>query len=162
MELHSKQLGAIGVLRVAATLMSASYSVFSELGDLSRVDLIALVDHQPIKIQVKTRRLKDGRVTVDSRKSGPGYRYRYTADDVDVFAIYIPEKDLVLFVSAAQILNAKSTFAIRVSETRNRQQRKVNRFQDLLDFKKALRDHTQSTRPVRYEGKDMIQTTTGE
>lgn len=162
MGLHSKQLGTIGVLRVAAKLMSDGYSVFSELGDLSRVDLIALVNHQPIKIQVKTRRLKNGRITVDSRKSGPGYRYRYTSDDVDVFAIYVPEEDLTLFVSAAQILNAKSTFAIRLSETKNRQRQRVNRFEDLVDFKKALRDHTQSTRPAHAEGKDMIQTTTDE
>lgn len=114
MELHSKQLGAIGVLRVAAKLMSEGYSVFAELGDLSRVGLIVLVNHQPIKVQVKTRNLKDGRIVADSRKSGPGYRYRYTPEDVDVFAIYVSQQDLVLYVDVKQILNAKSTFAIRV------------------------------------------------
>ncbi len=72
MKLHSKQLGAIGVLRVAAHLMSKGLSVFAEMGDLARVDLIVLVDDQPIKIQVKTRNLKEGKISVDSRKSGPG------------------------------------------------------------------------------------------
>lgn len=38
MKLHSKQLGAIGVLRVAAHLMSKGHSVFAEMGDLARVD----------------------------------------------------------------------------------------------------------------------------
>jgi hypothetical protein len=160
MKLHSKQLGAIGVLRVAAKLMSEGYSVFAELGDLSRVDLIVLMNHQPIKIQVKTRNLKNGRITVDSRKSGPGYRYRYTLDDVDVFAIYIPQQELILFVSVAQILTAKSTFAIRVGKSRNNQERFVHGYQDYLEFKRALRDHTQSTRPGFAEGNDMIQTTT--
>jgi hypothetical protein len=122
--------------------------------------LILLVDHQPIKIQVKTRNLKNGRITVDSRKSGPGYRYRYTLDDVDVFAIYIPQQDLILFVNVAQILNAKSTFAIRVGKSKNSQKRFVHWFQDYLEFKRALRDHTQSTRTVFTEGNDMIQTTT--
>jgi hypothetical protein len=51
MKLHSKQLGAIGVLRVAAHLMSQGLSIFAEMGDLSRVDLIVLFDNQPIKIQ---------------------------------------------------------------------------------------------------------------
>lgn len=160
MKLHSKQLGAIGVLRVAAKLMSEGYSVFAELGDLSRVDLIVLVEHQPVKIQVKTRTLKDGRITVDSRKSGPGYLYRYTLQDVDVFAIYVPQEQLILFVNVAQILNAKSTFAIRVGKSKNNQTRFVHGYQDYLEFKKALRDHTQSTRPTSVEGKDMIQTTT--
>lgn len=160
MKLHSKQLGAIGVLRVAAKLMSEGYSVFAELGDLSRVDLIVLVNHQPIKIQVKTRTLKDGRITVDSRKSGPGYQYRYTLDDVDVFAIYIPEEDITLYVNAAQILNAKSMFAIRVIQSKNKQEKFVQRHHDYLEFKRALRDHTQSTRSGLPEGNDMIQTTT--
>lgn len=152
MKLHSKQLGAIGVLRVAAALMSEGYSIFAELGDLSRVDLIVLVNHQPVKIQVKTRNLKDARVVVDSRKSGPGYRYRYTADDADVFAVYVPERELILFVSISQILKAKSTFAIRIDGAKNKQDTFVHRYQDYLEFKRALRDHTQSTRPDASEG----------
>lgn len=53
MKLHSKQLGAIGVLRVAAHLMEQGLSVFAEMGDLSRVDLIVLFENRPIKIQVE-------------------------------------------------------------------------------------------------------------
>jgi hypothetical protein len=162
MKLHTKLLGAIGVLRVATHLMSQGLSVFAELGDLSRVDLIALVDRQPIKIQVKTRNLNGGKVTVDSRKSGPGYRYRYRADDVDVFAIYIPQRELILFLNVNQVLKAKGTTVIRVDKPKNRQSKGVHWFADYLDFKKALRDHTQSTRPDYAEGKEMIQTTTSE
>ncbi len=161
MKLHTKQLGAIGVLRVATHLMSQGFSVFAELGDLSRVDLIALVDCQPIKIEVKTRNLSSGKVTVDSRKSGPGYRYRYRANDVDVFAIYIPQRDLVLFLNVHQILSAKSTTVIRMEKSKNNQSKGIHWFADYLDFKQALRDHTQSTRPDKAEGKEMIQTTTG-
>ncbi len=145
MKLHSKQLGAIGVVRVAAKLMSEGYSVFAEIGDLSRVDLIALVDYKAVKIQVKTRNLKNGRITVDSRKSGPSYLYRYTPDDVDVFAIYIPQKDWILFLNVNEILQAKGTFAIRIDQSKNKQQARVHWAEDYFDFKKALRDHTQST-----------------
>ena len=145
MKLHSKQLGTIGVLRVAAKLLADGYSVFAELGDLSRVDLIVLVDYQPVKVQVKTRNLKNGRIVVDSRKSGPGYRYRYTARDVDVFAIYVPQQDVVLFVNIAEILDAKSTFAIRIDKSKNNQDKLIHWYQNYLEFKRALRDHTQST-----------------
>jgi PD-(D/E)XK nuclease superfamily protein len=160
MKLHSKQLGAIGVLRVAAHLMSEGLSVFAEMGDLSRVDLIVLCENRPIKIQVKTRNLHDGKVTVDSRKSGPGYMYRYTPDEVDVFAVYIPQRDLVLFLSVAQVLRAKGTTVIRVDQPKNNQDKGIHWFNDYLDFKRALRDHTQSTRTGHAEGKEMIQTTT--
>lgn len=146
MKLHSKQLGSLGVLRVAAHLMSQGYSIFTEFGDLSQVDLIALVDQEPVKIQVKTRNLKDGKIVVDSRKSGPGYLYRYQPGDVDVFAIYVPEVDLVLFLSIDFVLKAKGTTAIRIVQAKNNQRDGIHWFEDYLDFKRALRDHTQSTR----------------
>ncbi len=160
MKLHSKQLGAIGVLRVAAYLMSQGLSVFAELGDLSRVDLIVLFENRPIKIQVKTRNLKEGKISVDSRKSGPGYHYRYKPEDVDVFAIYIPQRDLILFLNVHRVLKAKGTTVIRVVQPKNRQVKGVHWFENYLEFKQALRDHTQSTRPGDAEGKEMIQTTT--
>lgn len=146
MKLHSKQLGSLGVLRVAAHLMSQGYSIFTEFGDLSQVDLIALVDQEPVKIQVKTRNLKDGKIVVDSRKSGPGYLYRYQPGDVDVFAIYVPEVDLVLFLSIDFVLKAKGATAIRIVQAKNNQRDGIHWFEDYLDFKRALRDHTQSTR----------------
>ena len=140
--------------------MSQGLSVFAEMGDLSRVDLICLLDNRPIKLQVKARNLKDGKITVDARKSGPGYRYRYKPEDVDVFAIYIPQNDLILFVSVNRILQAKGTTVIRVDKPKNNQTKGINWFENYLDFKQALRDHTQSTRPGYAEGKEMIQTTT--
>lgn len=152
MKLHRKQLGSIGVLRVAAHLMSQGYSVFTERGDLSRVDLIVLVENQPIKVQVKTRNLKDGKIVIDSRKSGPGYMYRYQPEDIDIFAVYIPEKDLVLFLEAGRVLQAKSTTVIRVERSKNNQVEGIHWFEDFLEFGRALRDHTQSTRPSEFEG----------
>ena len=145
--LHSKQLGEIGVLRVAAHLISKGYSVFSELGDLSRVDLIVLVDKRPLKIQVKTRNIKDGIVAVDSRKSGPGYSYRYQPDDVDVFAIYVPQRDLILFLNVEEVLKAKGVMVIRMHKTKNNQHKGVNWYENYTDFERVLRDHTQSTLP---------------
>jgi len=108
----------------------------------------------------KARNLKDGKISVDSRKSGPGYRYRYKPEDVDLFAIYIPQRDVILFLNVHQILQAKGTTVIRLVKPKNRQSKGVHWFEDYLDFKQALRDHTQSTRTDHAEGKEMIQTTT--
>ncbi|TAH53014.1 MAG: hypothetical protein EYC68_04970 [Chloroflexota bacterium] len=145
-EIAFQAVGIIGRIACRGTLDVSGYNIFTELGDLSRVDLIALVDQEPVKIQVKTRNLKDGKIVVDSRKSGPGYLYRYQPGDVDVFAIYVPEVDLVLFLSIDFVLKAKGATAIRIVQAKNNQRDGIHWFEDYLDFKRALRDHTQSTR----------------
>ena len=40
--MHTKQSGSLGELKVAADLIARGYAVFTELGDLSKVDLIVL------------------------------------------------------------------------------------------------------------------------
>ena len=67
-------------------------------------------------------------------------------EDVDVFAIYIPQRDVILFLSVDQVLKARGTTVMRVAKPKNNQTKKINWFEDYLDFKRALRDHTQSTR----------------
>ena len=90
MELHAKIKGNIGEAIIAADLMKLGYSVFTEMGDNSRIDLIAAKDNDLIKIQVKSRKSNDvGAVEISNRKAGPNYRYKYQPDDVDVFAIYV-------------------------------------------------------------------------
>ena len=150
--MHTKQSGSLGELKVAADLIARGYAVFTELGDLSKVDLIALVDHHPVKIQVKARTSKHGRVEISKRKSGPNYQFVYQEGEVDVFAIYVLDKDLCLYVNASELLE-RSTFSIRLAPARNGQQKKVRAWQAYTDFKRALRGHTQPTLlPTRRDG----------
>ena len=141
---HTKQSGSLGELKVAADLIGHGYAVFTALGDLSKVDLIVLVGNQPVKLQVKARTSKHGRVDVSKRKSGPNYQFVYQEGEVDVFAIYVIDKDLCLYVKASELLE-RSTFSIRVAAARNGQQKKVHPWQTYTDFKRALRGHTQPT-----------------
>ena len=55
MTLHKKNKGSIGELKVAADLITKGFSVFTELGDNSKVDLIAIENstYKTYKIQVK-------------------------------------------------------------------------------------------------------------
>ena len=82
--MHSKQSGSLGALKVAADLIACGHAVLTELGDLSKVGLIALVDHHPVKIQVKARTSKHGTVEVSKRKSGPNYQFVYQEEEVDL------------------------------------------------------------------------------
>ncbi len=123
-EFHSKHKGTLGEVAVTKHLLQNGYSVFTEVGDLSRTDLIVLIDKIPIKLQVKSCNAKDGAVEVVSKKSGPGYKYRYQIEDVDVFAIYVLNHDLVFYVSAKEHLKNSTGSKFRINRPLNSQKRK--------------------------------------
>jgi len=157
-KLHSKQLGSIGEMMVAADLMSCGYAVFFELGDLSKTDLIAIIDNKPIRIQVKTSTLKMGRAALDLKKSGPNYKFKYTTEDVDIFALYIPNHGVGYFSS--EFCNTHSVgLTIRISRPLNKQSKNCRLLKDYSDIKKALRGHTPTTLTDNAEGDEMVQTT---
>ena len=156
--MHKKQLGSIGELAVAKMLMQKGYSVFTELGDLSRVDLIVLIGKDPIKLQVKAITEKNGKIDFSLRKHGPSYRYKYCKDDVDLFCIYIQERDLVLYVSWKD-LEGRENCIIRLSNSKNGQKKRCNFFEQFTDFERALRDYTGCTLTQNGEGEEIVQTT---
>lgn len=137
--LHPKAKGNVGEARIAAELMGLGYAVFTEMGDLSRTDLIVeRPDGRTAKVQVKCRKSKYGAVTIDQMKSGPGYRYRYQLDDVDVFAVYVYDTDDVLFIPARVICTSvrrKTTFRLRPA--RNGQKYGTRAARDFRSFDAA-------------------------
>lgn len=141
--LHPKAKGNVGELKVAAHLADLGYAVFTELGDLSRVDLIAeRSDGRLIKVQVKCRKSKNGTVVIDRNKAGPGYRFRYGRDDVDVFAVYVYDYAEVFFVSSSLVCSMKAGPHFRLVPTRNGQEKGVRYVSDYSDFEAAVKDGT--------------------
>lgn len=51
--MHNKRKGNIGELAVALELANHEYSVFTEQGDISKIDLVAEKDGVLIRIQCK-------------------------------------------------------------------------------------------------------------
>ena len=135
-KMHAKDKGEIGHLAVAKDLLLKGYSVFTELGDNSRVDLITLKENRLIKVQVKSNIVKKGVVAIDPVKSGPNYSFRYTENDVDVFALYLLGRDKIAYVSSKEVLNTNG-FMLRVDCARNNQQN-AKKFSDYIVFEKAI------------------------
>jgi len=158
--MHSKEKGNLGELVAMKHLLSCGYPVFTEFGDNSKVDLIALVDNEPVKIQVKTRTSESGKVQIDSRKSGPNYKFRYSLDHVDVFAIYVIDRDVLFFVNAKELLSNRTWTTYRLDPTKNGQKYKVLWVKDRMSFEEALRGHTCDTQTGKAVGEEMVQTTT--
>lgn len=140
--MHSKQKGSCGELAVALDLTSKGYSVFTELGDLSRTDLIVLVNNKPIKIQVKARYMDERSKTLAVRttKDGPNYSYKYELSDVDIFAIYSLNTKEILYITAQEMLKCKSAITFRYAEGTYQKDKRARYIKDYLSFEKTLLD----------------------
>lgn len=138
MEFHNKQKGNIGEAATALFLLKQGYPVFRELGDLSKVDLLTIVNNKCYKIQVKnaSRETNNGSFTFNLIKSGPNYSYRYNKEDVDIFAIYISSIDELIFIGWDDIKG--DTLNIRFKKSLNNQSKNINWYEDYKDFNRLL------------------------
>lgn len=152
----SKQKGNIGFTATVLELQKHQFNVFSEIGDLSRIDLIAEKNNKLVKIQVKYATEKNGTIALYVKKSGPnGYRYTYSNKDVDWFAVYCSTNGYIYWVKADKACENKVTFNLRISPSKNNQKEQVNNATE-FDIDGLLRDFTQSA----CNGDDKVQTTT--
>lgn len=159
MGLHKKQLGSLGELKIAYDLVNQGYFVFKELGDNCKSDLIVLDNaYVPIKVQVKCLTTRNGAVQIKSSKDGPSYHFDYQHKHADIYAIYVIDKQTILYISNTELLKY-STLTIRVEKAKNNQE-KVNKALNYSDFKRALRDCTRDILPGEAEDNDTVQPTT--
>lgn len=140
MKLHAKIKGNVGEMAVAKDLMLKGYSVFYELGDNSRIDLIAEKNNNLFKIQVKALTSRNGEyVELKGYKTGPNYSFRYDRNDIDVFAIYVLDLDKIVYLSS-NFLEYQNTITIRFKPTKNNQTKSCHLFKDYISFENALSD----------------------
>ena len=161
--LNPYKAGTLGEIAVCKELIRFGYDVFVEFGGHSKVDLVVLDEkHRASKIQVKTAVSKDEVVVVYSVKKclNPKYNSKYTTDQIDVFAVYVIDHDLIFYISAKEILANGSTSKFRLSEPKNNQKNFVRFVNDFLNFEKALRDCTPHAQPAFAAGDETVQTTT--
>tara|TARA_R110000744_G_scaffold181644_1_gene300800 strand:+ start:64 stop:486 length:423 start_codon:yes stop_codon:yes gene_type:complete len=134
----SKALGSRGELLAAADLIDKGYNVFTEMGDNSPIDLIAVNpdDHSVIKLQVKTATVKDGKVHVYGTVATRSYSRTYDKDDFDYFIVVVPERDIIMYIPIEDVLlkGKSSVMSIRIDEAKNNQTKRVNHYSDYLEF----------------------------
>ena len=157
--MHSKMKGNLGETAIVKDLIKNGFAVFKELGDLSKTDLIAEKGEILIRLQIKAATSKNGKVEFDTRKSGPNYSFRYSEEQIDGFAFYCLDRDLVGYITAKKFLQAKSTKTYRIDSSKNGQSKNTNLFSE-LSLSGLLRDLTQDTQTGNAEGNGKVQTTT--
>lgn len=107
--LNTKTKGGFGVCKVSERFMRLGVPVFAELFcDSSEVDLIVIVSEKTYKIQVRTTSSKDNKAELRLQRTTPGTRntackVRGFSDVIDLFALYVEDKDVILFINKADI-----------------------------------------------------------
>jgi len=155
--LHSKAKGMIGEVKVAADLLSRGFHVFTEMGDLSKIDLIAERDRKLYRFQVKAYNSKNGVVTLSSRKSGPNYSFHYESDQIDIFAVYVLDRGCIFYVSSGELCEYSSSMNIRLDPPKNGQKKGIKLIENYT-LDRILRDYTPNTQTDNAVGDDIVQT----
>lgn len=130
--MHSKKKGNIGQFAVGLSLAKLGFSVFTEEGDISKIDIIAEKNNKLIKIQCKAITPENGCIKVNLKKSGPNYKFRYTCDMFDYFGICDLEDHQVYLISSDILKDHKNGINLRKIHSKNNQKSKVNMASDFL------------------------------
>lgn len=139
---ENKLKGCIGEIAVVKDLLQQGLPVFQEVGDLSRVDVITVVNNKPLTIQVKTTKSTNEIAQLWVRKANPNPKlnYTYSTKDIDLFALYVMDKDMVLYINSKEALkNNKNSLHFRFKSTKNNQSTNVRYAKDYTSLGAALR-----------------------
>lgn len=136
--MNSKNKGNVGEAKVVSDLISKGYDVALPFGDNLPFDIIAITPLlQFIKVQVKYCSLKDGKIRLRNQKTSCNtkrtYTSVYTVDEVDVFAVYCPDNDVLLYIKSSEVIGTKE-FTIRFGPTGNGQTVNVRQYDQYLEF----------------------------
>ena len=121
---HTKTNGDIAELRVAAKYIEKGCTVSRPLTDHAPYDLIVDNGSELLKVQVKSRSIRNGCVSVQRYTSNKPYE----EGDIDIFAVYC--------IDTGDIAELKwndfetSDLNLRIEPTKNNQTKNIKFFED--------------------------------
>lgn len=130
--MHSKIKGNIGQLGIGLELSKLGYSVFTEEGDISKIDIIAEKNGKLIRIQSKAVTPMNGCITLLLTKSGPNYKFRYEADMFDYFGLWDLEEHKAYLIPVSVLETNKKSFKLRKEDPKNNQTANIRMASDYL------------------------------
>lgn len=130
--MHSKLKGNVGQFATALCLSKLGYSVFTEEGDISKIDLIAECKGSLLKFQCKSITPVKNKLCLPLRKTGPNYCVTYREEDLDYFSVYDLFNDNLYFVPSSILREFKNTFILRLTKPKNNYVKGVRFAEDFL------------------------------
>lgn len=123
--MNTKQIGNIGEAKTLLKFVESCIPTYTSFGDNEKADLIIDWNGQLKRVQCKTsEKIIDGIINFSlvsstvHRKNGT--KHKYTKEEVDFFALYNMESNLLLFVPIEKLLGKTSvSFALDYKPSRN-------------------------------------------
>jgi hypothetical protein len=161
--MQTKRLGNIGEAKTLWKFVSLNVPVYIPFGDNEKSDLIAEFGGKLNKIQVKTSEtLSDGKFEVSLKSStvhnGMCYYYTYSSGDIDYFAIYNLETDILMLVPIIELEN-RTAVKISVPWVPSRNQYKSLNWEDYT-FEKIISSAETLHDTSLNKDEEKVQTTT--
>lgn len=127
MEHHTKDKGDLGVLKAQVDLAEQGFMVLIPLTEHSAFDLVAYKDGAFKRVQVKYRKVSNGKLNVSFRSSWSDKHGNHTKpidkNQIDLFCVYCPDLDECYYFDPSKF--AKS-LTLRVEPSKNNQQSNVH------------------------------------
>ena len=140
--MHKKTKGSIAELAVAFRLMKDGWQILLPYGEHVRYDLVAEKKGRFVRVQVKYVTAKNGKLYVNCQSSNNWSVLPYTAEEIDVIAVYEPMSESVYFVPVEKI--RKAAMVLRVAPTKNGQKARVRFANDFLEFHDGIGTYSTS------------------
>ena len=143
--MNTNRLGNLGEARTLWEFVKREVPVYTQFGDTEKVDIIADFNGKLNKVQCKTTdSLKNGKVTwtlSSTTNTSSGYkRHTYTKDEIDYFALYSNQLDILLLIPI-DVLLGKAEITIPIPYQKSTNQYSFLNYEDYL-FDKIILEKT--------------------
>lgn len=133
---NTSRIGTIGELAITSHLLNLGWDVFKEVTGSAEIDLVALKNGRFIRVQVKCQKLSRNGAVVFKRALGG--KEKFVGTEFDVYAIYVPEKNLACFISMSELTQNGLTFSVRVIPAQNGAKKNIRIFTEFDSFERAV------------------------
>jgi hypothetical protein len=138
-EHHTKTKGDLGVLKSQIDLYQKGYMILLPQTEHSPFDIVAYKNSSFLRIQVKYRKAKNGKIEVPfttcwTDKNGT-HTQNYDKNEIDLMCVYCPDSDKCYYINPKK---CNKTFVLRFSLPKNNQITNINMAEDYLNIPNDL------------------------
>lgn len=112
--MNVNEKGSIGLIEVVRDLTRKGHECFLPIHDYSAVDCIAMRSDRTLsRLQVKYREFRKGIIDIPFHTMVNGKRCPIDMSAIDAWAIYIPSKDAICYISKCMVGETLKGFRLR-------------------------------------------------
>jgi hypothetical protein len=124
---HTKNKGDLGVLKAQVDLFEKGYLILNPVTEHAPFDLVAYRDGRFIRVQVKYRRVVNGRIEVPFKTTWTDrngtHTNLYDKGEVDLFCVYSPDTDKCYYIDPNRF---QCSVSLRVEPPKNGQKANIH------------------------------------